>query len=270
MPIIRPLLLPLARPLDVEALPSAAATFDPVSLFDGGKNGWLFDGSAGKSAFLQSAGGPVAVNGDPLGSVEDLSGNGNDVLQTTGGAKPVCNVSGGIRAITTADGKSISAALAVNMPPARTQVWVFRGGTLSSDATYLLQELAAGGRWDWLYPTNGPNAYMYDDNYAGSNLVVTPAWGQLVIFIIRKWFDGSKWQLTGSSYNSSGVLVQTRTFGFASGHGHSVKTIDIGLPFGTPQSTMYIPFALGVEGTLSDEAEMVAYCVSKFGAWSPA
>ena len=247
-----------------------APPYTPADEFTGGKNGWLFDGSAGQSDFLQSAGGAVAVNGDPLGSVEDLSGNGNDVLQTTGGAKPVCNVSGGIRAITTADGKSISAALAVNMPPARTMVWVFRGGTLSSDATYLLQELAAGGTWDWLYPTNVPNAYMYDDNYTGTNLVVTPAWGQTVIFVMKKWFDGGLWKLTGTSYNAAGVLVATDTFTFASGHGHSVKTIDIGFPPGTPQNTMYIPFAFGVEGTISDEADMVAYCVSKFGAWSQA
>lgn len=87
-PIVRPLFRPLFRSV------FRGSAFDPVSLFANGEPGafylpepqYLYQDSAGTI--------PVTADGDPVGYMQDLSGNGNHAIQATSGSKPLYRTDG--------------------------------------------------------------------------------------------------------------------------------------------------------------------------------
>lgn len=64
-------------------------SFDPVTLFAGGKQGVLYDPSKLSSLWQNAARTiPVTADGDPVGCMDDLSGNGNHASQSVSAARP--------------------------------------------------------------------------------------------------------------------------------------------------------------------------------------
>ncbi len=74
---------------------SAPAPFTPASLFPG--TGAWYDPSDISTLFQDTGGAtPVTASGQPVGRINDKSGNGNHWLQGTAAARPIYTVSGGI------------------------------------------------------------------------------------------------------------------------------------------------------------------------------
>lgn len=72
-----------------------ALTFNPLSLFSGGKKGVWYDPSD-KSTLFQDAAGtiPVTKDGDPIGLMKDKSGNGYHATQTVSASRPTYRTDG--------------------------------------------------------------------------------------------------------------------------------------------------------------------------------
>jgi len=72
-----------------------SAGFDPASLFSNGEQGAWYDPSDLTTLYQDSAGTtPVTADGDPVGRMEDKSGNGNHATQATSAARPVYRTDG--------------------------------------------------------------------------------------------------------------------------------------------------------------------------------
>jgi hypothetical protein len=69
----------------------------PLDFFTGGQNGVWYDISDITTLFQDSAGTiPVVSDGDPVGLIQDKSGNGNDATQTVSASRPIYRASAGI------------------------------------------------------------------------------------------------------------------------------------------------------------------------------
>jgi hypothetical protein len=76
---------------------SGAAAFSPAVLFAGSVKGAWYDPSDLSSMFQDTAGTtPVAANNDPVGRINDKSGNGNHLLQATAGKRPLYQTASGL------------------------------------------------------------------------------------------------------------------------------------------------------------------------------
>ncbi len=65
------------------------------ALFTGGKQGVLYDPSKLSSLWQDAARTiPVTADGDPVGCIDDLSGNGNHAVQTVSAARPIYKTDG--------------------------------------------------------------------------------------------------------------------------------------------------------------------------------
>lgn len=74
-----------------------SAAFSPLSLFASSERGGWYDPSDLTSMFQDTAGTvPVAADGDPVGRINDKSGNANHLLQATAGFRPLYKTSGGL------------------------------------------------------------------------------------------------------------------------------------------------------------------------------
>jgi hypothetical protein len=72
-------------------------TFDPESLFTGGYVGGWYDPSDLSTLWQDSARTtPVTADGDPVGCIDDKSGNGFHLTQATSGKRPLYRTSGGL------------------------------------------------------------------------------------------------------------------------------------------------------------------------------
>lgn len=91
---IRGLVSGLVRGL-IPSAGSAPASFDPASLFASGEAGGAWAMTAANLRQL-STGSTAVTNGDPVGYVTDLSGNGKHLIQATSGKRPAYVESAGI------------------------------------------------------------------------------------------------------------------------------------------------------------------------------
>lgn len=247
--------------LTVFAVTSAAPAppFDPASMFAGGKNGWLFDGSAGKSAFLQSAGGAVCVDGDPLGSVEDLSGNGNNVVQATGGTKPVCRIDGGIRSIKITSGKAIETTLVAPMPATRTEVFVLFRAVSGSNEAY--GPYTHSATYDATI-FRSSQVEVLDGNFNKGSMPCD--YTEPKIYVKKKITSSGGEGLFIWEYSMAGAVLNSATLDYSS----TDPQTDLGIGFsGYAVPDFWIPFSLGIEGDV-DVTALIAYLVAGFGTWS--
>lgn len=80
-------------------LDPGSATYSPVALFAGGEAGFYFDPSVLSSLFQERTGGsattPAVVDG-VVGTMLDLSGNGNHATAPSDAARPILKQSGGL------------------------------------------------------------------------------------------------------------------------------------------------------------------------------
>ena len=71
--------------------------FSPLELFSGGELGIWLDPSDLSTMFQDSAGTtPVTADGDPVGLIQDKSGNGNDASQSSTGLRPLYKTDGAL------------------------------------------------------------------------------------------------------------------------------------------------------------------------------
>lgn len=74
-----------------------AVAWTPKSLFLTGEAGAWYDPSYRSSLFVDAAGTtPVTSDGDPVGKILDLSGNGNHWIQSISAARPTYRTNGGV------------------------------------------------------------------------------------------------------------------------------------------------------------------------------
>ena len=243
---------------------AAPVPFDPVSMFAGGLNGWLFNGAADQSDFLQSSGGSVAGDGDPLGYIEDLSGNANNIAQTTGGSKTVCNIAGGIRALKGTSAKYMDVTLADPIVGERTAAYAIRINSALVGVVYPLLMSVSGG-YDFVYHSGGGvNSGTVGDNGAGVGNVTCADTGQTMFVVMKKINTAGTWTVQVSVYSASGTLIDEDTF--ASSGSSTITATQIGYP--VANDTFWVPFHMCVEG-VADTTDLLTYLVDQFGAWSP-
>lgn len=90
MPILGPSLGPvIGAPVAGVIAGGGGDSFNPASLFAGGKKGFVLDLSMTTGLYQDSARTtPVTTLGQPIGSPSDISGNGAHPIQATAGARP--------------------------------------------------------------------------------------------------------------------------------------------------------------------------------------
>ncbi len=259
--LTRLLTTPLSRPLvpAVEYRASASTPFDPVSMFAGGKNGWLLDGLPGKSSVLVADGGAECVDLDPMGYFSDLSGNGNHIVQATSGVKPVCRIDNGIRSIKITSGKAIETTLAAPMPATRTEVFVlFRAVSGSNEAygPYTHSTTFDATMFRFL------RVEVLDGNVNEGSM--SCGYTAPKIYVKKKITSGGGAGLFLWEYSMAGAVLNSATLGYTS---TDLQT-DLGIGFnGYAVPDFWIPFSLGIEGDV-DVTALIAYLVAGFGAWS--
>lgn len=75
---------------------ASVSSFDPTTLFSSNTGGW-WDVSDHSTTFQDTAGTtPANAANDPVARINDKSGNGNNLLQATSGARPLLKNSGGL------------------------------------------------------------------------------------------------------------------------------------------------------------------------------
>jgi hypothetical protein len=94
-PLARPLMHGLVQPLiSDQPRPIGAAAFSPASLFASGESGAWYDPSDLTTVFQDTAGTTPAGVGDPVGRIDDKSGNGNNLLQVAANQRPLLQQDG--------------------------------------------------------------------------------------------------------------------------------------------------------------------------------
>lgn len=92
--------MPLRLAMDLSLVTGGGARgtiFSPSVLFAGSVKGAWYDPSDLSSMFQDTAGTvPVAANNDPVGRINDKSGNGNHLLQATAGKRPLYQTASGL------------------------------------------------------------------------------------------------------------------------------------------------------------------------------
>lgn len=89
-PITRGITRPITRPLVRQS-----STFNPLTLFAQGQQGAWYDPSDLTTLFQDAAGTtPVTADGDPVGYMQDLSGNGNHATQSVSASRPIYRTDG--------------------------------------------------------------------------------------------------------------------------------------------------------------------------------
>ena len=73
-----------------------ASAFSPASLFSSGEEGVWYDPSDLSTMFQNSDGTTAVAVGDPVGYIEDKSGNGNHAIQATSAKRPTLRETGGL------------------------------------------------------------------------------------------------------------------------------------------------------------------------------
>lgn len=88
----------LALDLSLESAAWLAPAFNPLSLFAAGAAGGWYDPSDISTLWQDSARTiPVTAHGDPVGAIDDKSGNGNHLIQATAGFRPLYQVAGALK-----------------------------------------------------------------------------------------------------------------------------------------------------------------------------
>lgn len=159
--------LSLGISLGINAPQAQGAPFDPADLFGPGDNGWLWQGGDPSRGFLfQDAGGttPCTAAGDPIGLIQDESGNGEDFSQATAAAQPTLQEPSADVWVARSDGVDDFLELdpfiglvggatiicAVNGPPQVNQTLWGEGSTVDADPVVLINSGPSAGVNDHL------------------------------------------------------------------------------------------------------------------------
>jgi hypothetical protein len=126
---------------------TGGGVFDPADLFNGGLKGAWYDASDLTTLWQDTAGTtPVTTDGQSVARWDDKSGNGNNLLQSTSGFRPVYRTSGGLHWVDFAGGddRLSSAAFASSIAQPLTVCGAWK--TDVSGNQVLCDGLTSGGR----------------------------------------------------------------------------------------------------------------------------
>lgn len=223
-----------------------------------GSSGIVFDSI--ESSILQATGGAVAGNGDVIGDVTDVSGNGIVIAQATGANRPTNTVTNGISAITLGDSKFLSATLGASIT------------TPTFSAVYVIYNPAVAGSFfpfvmntenlDYVVVENNQHQYRIDNIEA---IALNDAGDVARIVRLRHLANGGAGQ-TLEIYNMAGVLQGT-----ASGNWASDDTFGTAFNIGynTTQKAGEVAFMLATSADINDTlfGTIKTELVSRFGGW---
>jgi len=156
------------------------APFSPVSLFTGGYVGAWYDPSDLSTLWQDSARTtPVTADGDPVGCIDDKSGNGNHLTQATSGKRPVYRASGGLHWLQ-GDGIADSTSTASIDLTATDKVSVFTSTKFDNTTSGVLCEFsplttANAGSFEYLNLSGAPCFYGRGNSTFGQRTTSTTA-----------------------------------------------------------------------------------------------
>ena len=148
-------------------------SFDPASLFVGGYAGGAWAMTAANLR-QSSAGTGAVVNGDPVGYVMDLSGNGKHLTQATSGKRPTYVESGGVCYLDF-DGVDDTMAVALDFSADNKCTIVIAWRTVDAGGVRVPLDYGYGlspvnGTWTWYtqpFGTDAVHARVYGNANAG-------------------------------------------------------------------------------------------------------
>lgn len=117
-----------------------ASAFSPASLFSNGEEGAWYDPSDLSTMFQNSDGTTAVAVGDPVGYIEDKSGNGNHAIQATSAKRPTLRQAGSLYYLEF-DGAQGLRSAAIDFT-STDSMSVFAGAKSETDATQMIGELS--------------------------------------------------------------------------------------------------------------------------------
>jgi hypothetical protein len=262
---------------------SAPPAWTPASLFAGGVTGFCLDGSPGASAFYEENTKVTLATSsgtDPVGAVTDVSGNGNDCLQSSSLARPVFYVdSGGIRSwmqgYISTGGRWLLPTVDVFASAAISLISVYKYVATSSNGSPIISnydgDWGSGGYFIKRYITASPDDNLYftasGSDATGTALNAAPL-GQSGSSIIVRSGTGTG-QTAMNTYELDGTLYTETTGTYAA---IPTQRLAAGYAFaGLGSGQMQMAFLLVINKALSaqEQTDLKAYLVSKFSGWTP-
>lgn len=150
-----------------DAMSTLVAAFSPLSLFAGGEQGVWYDPSDLSTLFQDSAGTiPVTAAGQPVGRMNDKSGNANHATQVTAASRPILRNSGALWWLEFDGVDDFLVTGNINFT-ARDEISVFAGLRKLSDAAVgLVAELSVNAN-----ANNGSFILTAPNNAGGPNIL---------------------------------------------------------------------------------------------------
>jgi len=174
-----------------------ASAFNPASLFSSGEEGAWYDPSDLSTLFQNSDGTTAVAVGDPVGYIEDESGNGNHAIQATSDRRPVLRQAGSLYYLEFDGANSCLATSAIDFSGG-DQMSLFAGTRKEGSTNQMIAELS-----DNVASNNGAfrlfgNSTLWRYSSKGSNLVsgTATSYNAPVTSIITGTSDISADQLT--------------------------------------------------------------------------
>ena len=119
------------------------AVFDPATLFESGEEGAWYDPSDISTLWQDSARTtPVTSDGDPVGAMDDKSGNGNNALQVTDAKRPTYKTAGGLIWLDFTGATKFLETGSIDFT-AGDKMSLFTGLTKTTDLSEIIVELSA-------------------------------------------------------------------------------------------------------------------------------
>ena len=244
----------------------------PVNMYEAlftslGAKGLVLDGI--DSVKLVAAGGAVAGNGDPIGSYSDISGNGNNVLQATGGSKPVLSITNGVGAIADGTGKYLHATLpsALACPEFDVTIVYYIPPSYTGDGLY--PYVFDGDSYDYYVLAATGTVFVVDAaNYAATNSA--PYSGMRILHTTWKVDVIPGFDVSAAVYTPSGTTVDANTTLNGSPAADSTGTsLNILFPITTNTAGAEIAFMMISDKAIigADWTAVKADLIARFGAW---
>lgn len=223
-----------------------------------GAGGIVFDSI--ESAILQSTGGAVAGNGDVIGDVTDVSGNGIVIAQATGANKPTNTVTNGIGAITLGNSKFLAATLGASITvPTFSAVYVIYNPAVAGTFYPFVMNTES---LDYVVVENNQHQYRVDNAQLAA---LNDAGGVARIVHLRHHTAAAGGQSL-KVYDMAGALV-----GSATGNSPSPDVFGTAFNIGynNTQKAGEVAFMLATSADINDTlfGTIKTELVSRFGGW---
>lgn len=245
---------------------SAGAGAYPLSFATLGivADGFVIDGTVSQF-WTDSAMTTPAVSTDPIGAAEDLSGNGNNLLQTNSGNKPQLGVSGSVKFFGLESDLYLDPDTAVNVGAAMTVIAVVKAGA-STEAYFLCTYdggWGTGGYFAALAQLGAGDNLGFTGNGTATWSTVAGNGASAAIYENVRTGTGAN-QNVLTSYTAAGAQIATAT----STEGASpANALRVGI--NTVSGSVNVAFVMVVKDALSagQLSTVRAALATKFGGW---